>query len=387
MKLLFYIPSQNFKKTYGKVCSLLNNREEIIFNAMAEATADTSFPFTPPPPGSPVNKAQVHQEIEKKLDSFGLRDGPLIAIKLMDEIVRSVKSSGGISGLDERVLRDATSFKTAQNVYIRPNDDFQWFVAWIMKFSHLTIKQKRTITLDLYKKEWGEIVPSYIAEYINSAITLHDRGMVIACSALLSVSVEATLRDVLEHHGYTYMPGSSPVDIFEYCDAEVGVSGNSYQVIFRGSMPKSVTDFHVSTAGASNFPVQIRRVNNRGRMDLNMIVPPGLIDHWSSDRVVQQAHQSVTGLGTAFRIARRNNIILPSELPLDFDEIIAAIRNNVIHLSRSALGRTVPSSSSQLLTLEMFLEDPVKVYDLITTVPEFINGQYNKLRQAGYLHS
>lgn len=74
------------------------------------------------------------------------------------------------------------------------------------------------------------------------------------------------------------------------------------------------------------------------------------------------------------------------DLPTDLDEVIQVVRNNLVHLSGQAL--TTPLTAidpSGGFTLEDFLSDPRKVYDLIIGVPRFINKQYVELRRAGHL--
>jgi hypothetical protein len=208
--------------------------------------------------------------------------------------------------------------------------------------------------------------------------------------ALLSIAIEATLRDVLASKNYSFDRSSSPVDIYGFARADVGVSGNAYTLTFKEPMPLSPTDF-LSTHGGKNVEIEIRRnINsNRSRVDLLVKDPQDLIDYWSTNTIVQAAAtKRVNGLGEALNIARNiERFINPSILLPDFDEVIKVIRNNLVHLSGVALNTHLPMfdyrSPVNAFTLQDFLEDDELVYDFVVNVPRFISGQYNELRRAG----
>ncbi len=135
--------------------------------------------------------------------------------------------------------------------------------------------------------------------------------------------------------------------------------------------------------------IEIRRnINsNRNRVDLLVRDPRDLIDHWSTNAIVQPAIRRVNGLGEALNIARNiERFINPRVLLEDFDEVIKVIRNNLVHLSGAALNTHLPMfdyrSPTNIFTLQNFLEDDELVYDFVTNVPRFISGQYNELRRA-----
>jgi HAMP domain-containing protein len=207
-----------------------------------------------------------------------------------------------------------------------------------------------------------------------------------AAARLLDLGPDVEGRPVAEVLGLT--PGST------YVKADVEVDGNKYTITFKQPTPKSTVDFIVSTGGSTTVEVDIRRTiipRKPGRIDLTMKVPPCLLDHWSSNVIVQPAQQRVNGLGEAFDIARNKETFLqPKDLPLDFDDVIIQVRNNLIHLSGDALNAKIstipdPDNSGDWITLGKFLETAEMVYDFMTTVPAFINQQYIELRRAGFL--
>jgi hypothetical protein len=100
--------------------------------------------------------------------------------------------------------------------------------------------------------------------------------------------------------------------------------------------------------------------------------------------------RSVTGLGAALDIARNTERCLtPAHLPLDFDSVLKAVRNNLIHLSGDALATPLQEFDDQLagggFTLRHFLEREDMLLDFVTTIPRFVNEQYLQLRRDGKL--
>ena len=104
------------------------------------------------------------------------------------------------------------------------------------------------------------------------------------------------------------------------------------------------------------------------------------------DFTVQPANpMSLGGLGEALDVARnKEKIISPSDLPPDMDEILKAVRNNLIHLSNESLETDLTKISTlSVATVREFVANEELVFDLISDVPEFINNQYVKLWKAG----
>jgi hypothetical protein len=214
--------------------------------------------------------------------------------------------------------------------------------------------------------------------------------------ALLSIAAEATLRDVLTSRGYSFVHGASSIDVYAYCDARVtaDVTGGRYVIEFVDAMPRAVSDFTTSFA-TEPVNIQVRRVlkdKSNKRIDLHILAPKPLHEHWSQDTIATPAARTVGGLGEALDIARhREQCVTAEDLAEDFDEVLQAVRNNLVHLSKSALNTALPQydflDSSGNFTLRDFLANEGLVHDFIVTVPRFITEQYVKLRQGGTLYS
>jgi hypothetical protein len=194
--------------------------------------------------------------------------------------------------------------------------------------------------------------------------------MYSAALALISITVEATLRDILATRGYSFVPGASSADQYEWVDLQVDVDSSS-------------SHFIVHTPGTVAIPPS--------RFGFELVIrSPELIDHWSSSTIAQAGQLTLSGLGTALNIARnRENIISPEDLTPDFDAVITAVRNNLIHLSGTALDTHLPDydplSPGRNYTLRDFLKSSEMVFDIVKNVPQFTNQQYLRLRQQGIL--
>lgn len=94
--------------------------------------------------------------------------------------------------------------------------------------------------------------------------------------------------------------------------------------------------------------IQIRRDKNPAREDLLIKAPQFLIDHLAGNRIIQPAQtKSIGGLGEALSIARDiEGVITPSDLPIDVDDVIKAVRNNLIHLSSDLMDVELPKVCS-----------------------------------------
>ena len=102
-------------------------------------------------------------------------------------------------------------------------------------------------------------------------------------------------------------------------------------------------------------------------------------DFWSSNVIAQAGQINISGLGTALKIARdinEANILDVNILPTDIDGVIQQVRNNLIHLSGSALTMDIPAAG---MSLEDFASDPAKVFDTIASICDAIDKLYSKI--------
>lgn len=380
MNLTFYTSGDNLLATYRKVRRILRGQELIIFEEMAKIQDNFSTP------SEPSEYEQKHRLIERIFERPNLYAGRDKAFLLMEGVWKRAQSLAGIPGVRNEELLGALKFETnTPGVTIGLTERSRWRAEWVISLRINGAGHRQMAFLELFDRVLGEIVPTYVVDYVHGGLSIYEQGRKAVALALLSIAVEATLRDVLATRGYSFKKDGSPVDVYKTVGARIGVSADAYTVRFDHQMPKSLTEFGDAADGAE-MDVTIRRTVNRRnqRVDLS-IVAPGLIDFWSDNQVEKHAEKRVSGLGAALRIARRvEGFLTAEELPEDLDEVITTVRNNLIHLSGSALATPLMMfDPSGAITLNDFIEDPEMVYDLVREVPSFINRQYIALREAG----
>ena len=382
MNLLFHIPPQNILETYRNVKKVLLGNDALIFTSMTEVTNSMASKFTPPI--SVTEYEQKHNEIESKFSYTRTLRGLELALRLMSEIIKQVQSVGGVPGLNFNNLLDAIVFRTnIPGVRVILTDERCYAIEWTIGFDYKGVKDEYRVLLELYDEDWDEIVPPYIVQYVHSAITAYLQGMNAVSTALISIAIEATLRDVLISKGYSFDPRANPYDIYDYKDVAVGVAGNCYTLNFNSTMPKSASDFQSSAGGQATTNVKIKREYNAAKSKFELTIKDcdSLIDHLSCDRVIQRAKKRVNSLEEALKIARHvENFLTPDILTEDFDDVIKTVRNKLIHLSGEALDTPILTyDASGNFKLRDFIDNSMMVYDLISNVPIFINKQYKQL--------
>jgi hypothetical protein len=385
----FYLPGDKLVAAFDRLCQLCAGDETIIFDAMAAATSSLRSPFQPP-----AHNAQTAiklQEIRNLLRMPSAIGAANIALRLAEQLHQRVAAVGGLPRLSPDDLLEQLYFDTdIAEVRVQLTPATVWAAEWKISLDRRTSGTSRC---DIAHHTMGAIVPDYVVGYIHSALRCFTEGFYSAALAILSIGVEATLRDALAVRGYSFQHGASSVDVYAYADCEVSVSGGKYSLEFTSPATapvKPVADF---LAQHGNNPVRARirrQVHPRipNRIDLQIQVS-ALVDYWSSALITQPAAQSIGGLGAALHIARDvEQTMTPSDLPLDFDDVLKAVRNGLIHLSGHALTAplpTFPAVQGTPYTLGHFVRDSRMVFDFMTAIPRFISSQYLTLRQAGHL--
>lgn len=386
MKLLFRVSPDDLTAAYGRLKTLFRGHENMIFDAMSAAVASNNLPAFDLPAATSEYE-QKHAEIESRLSKGKVR-GQQTAISLMEEILRHVIEQGGVRGIsNDDVIKCLYLTTSEENILLRLREQNHWAAEWTVKLNYKGVNESRPISVNIHSSTLGEITPLYVVEYINSAMYNYFRGMYATSIALLAIAVEATLRDILVFLNYSYSPRASSVDVYPYTTAKLKVEGTGYLLTFDNPLPRSVADFEVSTGGATEVGISIRRLikplSSGDRTDIYMLVPESVVDHLSVNIPSSPAQRSVSGLGAALRVIRYSeDLVSLVELPLDFEEVLTVVRNNLIHLSGEAMEKPLtmmdPSGDYKL---KDFLDDDEAVFDFITSIPDFINGQYMKLKE------
>lgn len=379
MKLLFNIPPNSIKETYGRVKDVLSGKDDVIFKAMKAVSTAMGSNFSLPL--TPSEYESKHNEIARILSYRNTLKGHETALRLMSEIVNEVNSRGGIPGIDLNSLLSVMTFSTnLPEVKIIITPERHYAVEWSVMFNYGGQSDEDSISLELYNEDWTEIVPTYLVQYVHSAIMSYQHGMNAVAVALISIAVEATLRDVLVSKGYSFNPRANSYDIYDFEEAAISIDGNSYKLDLKNIPPKTPSEFLSSTEGQASVDIRIKREfnNRKNRFDLTVNVPEYLVDHLSGANIVQQAQRRVNSIEEALNIARNvEGFLTPDILPVDVDAVIKVVRNKLIHLSGEALETVLDSyDPSGNFKLKDFIDNSNLVYDLIYNIPYFINKQY-----------
>jgi len=207
---------------------------------------------------------------------------------------------------------------------------------------------------------------------------LYSQGLLKGACALMTIAMEATLRDILATRGYSYVTGTSSDDQYAFANAVVDVNAerDKFTISFAEGNIKSITEYCTAITASQNIRIKRKKYGHDGKFELSIRNCDGLIDYFSSSEVATPGQKTISGLGAALDIARnRERIIEVTLLPQDMDIIFTGIRNNLIHLS----GVGLSAAQIQDQTLVDFVSDRNKVFDLINFVPQFINEKYRQI--------
>jgi hypothetical protein len=382
-----FLNKKNIAESYIGVKTVWGN-SDLIFSSMKKVATKHGFVFDLP--ASSAEYDEKHQEIETQLTKYRkVLDRSGLFLELMEQIHHELISVGKF--LVAERFREVLTIESGKEFKIKLSSEGAWLIEWRVEYSGGYAPDQRKIIVNTYKSDWGQIIPWGTVEYLNSGVFLFKQKSFLTALALMSIALEATLRDVLSTKGYTFSHGASKNDIYDFSDAQLDISGNDYLLTFPNAMPKSSVDLpsELDVMG-KGLPVdiKIRRSINQRKKCIDLIIRPPdiLVDFLSGDRVVQHANlKSIGGLGEALEIARnKEKIIMPKDLPPDMDEILKAVRNNLIHLSNESLETDLTKFKTlSVETVREFVEDEELVIDLISDIPEFINDQYVKLWEDG----
>jgi len=388
MKLLREIRPGTAVVVYEVVRELLRGNEDILFDSMTVATATQTQPFAPP--SDATERDQKLVEIRAKLQTAQLHSNRgKVSLTFMREVARRIREQADRlpTNIVDGVINAIHFEVPGKDATIELTSNLNWQISWTIK--HRVLDDLEKLSLDVFDAQLREIVPDYVIEYANTAILAYGQNMNATSAALLSIALEATLRDVLSNRGYSYVAGALPVDTFKYTEADVSVVGAAYSLTFRDPNLKPPADFQTSSGGLSSVEISLRRylnAKNAGRVDLYVRAPACLIDHWSPSDVVQPANlKNIGGLGQALRIAREvEKFLQPSKLPVELDDVLLSVRNNLIHLSEDTLETqlSLEGEDNRPMTLRQFLGDPWTMSSFVTTVVRFVNDSYVELKTA-----
>jgi len=391
MKYPVHVSGRVLEQKLDAVLDLLGGSQHLLFAAMARLTAGTSSQVIAPT--GPAEFGRKRNEIARIFQSPAMLRGLEIALRLFEEVYLAVDGQGGVLGSRPQDLLELLRIETEQpDETISLSKDMRWIVEWPVRLP--AGGPETRMSCEWFARPWGAVVPPYVVNYLSSAATARRQKRNDAAVALLSIAAEATLRDVLSSRGYSFTHGAVPKDVFAYSSAQVtaDAAAGTYIVKFHDAMPLGVTDFVNSFAGTP-VEIKLKRVpkNASGtRVDLNIVAPNPLYEHWTTSTVETPGALTVGGLGAALDIARNQVACVTAEdLALDFDEVLQAVRNNLVHLSGAALDAPLPRFDflKSGFALRDFLLDDLLVQDFVAAISRFVTVQYVELRRSGTLYT
>lgn len=388
-----HVEGKELVAVLDRLLTSLGNSQQLLFDEMSRLTVAHNRPFVAP--ASQAEFLAKRNQIASIMEAPTMLYGFETAMRLFEATYEAVDRQGGVPGLKPAEFLAQVTLKTdmpEETIFL--SRDLWWNVKWPVR-SHRG-NSGATIGCVWHASNWGAVVPPYVVNYLSTAANAHMLQRNDVAMALLSIAAEATLRDVLSSRGYSFTHGAPSLDVYDYCNAKVSadVAGNRYLLEFSDVMLRTVADFSTSFPAAP-VPIKIRRVikdKANTRIDLQIKAPQPLHEHWSTSKVAAQAVKTVGGLGAALEIARnREGCVTPEDLAEDFDKVLQAVRNNLVHLSGEALNTPLSQfdrlKASGDFTLRDFVTNENLVHDFIVTIPRFVTDQYVKLRQQGTLLS
>lgn len=363
---------------YNKIVQLYNNDQSKLIEAAVSATQNDPIPFVMDP-GRAIS-SQV-QEIKQKVRRSTNHYGRNLLIKWL-EVLNEGLMTRGANGVTQSTFLEKAKHMSQLGCCLHLNDSNQWKLSWSINLSaysdeiHLLIRDKNICEDD--------IIPNYIIQYVIQSIISFNQKNYLTALAIISIALEGTLRDALYQKGYVYSNNDRLNDTYEIIDMEISkdLLSSNFVVSFPATQPQKIfSDFLSEPGKGTSERVRIKRFDRQGEWFLEIKRADYLKDFFSSGTVNIPAtgRAKITGLGTALSIARSTERILDSAvLPLDTDDVIKCVRNNLIHLSGDALSTIMPSYYNE--TLENFLLHENKVYDVLRSICNTIDDLYLKIK-------
>ena len=372
MNLLFTPRNESILYVYDEIVKVFRGKEHYLFDVLCNVVPT----FTMPDNTRDYSNALISFKVNLNLiRTTGLQR----MFKIIEGLI-NIQYDEGDAFILEYLIPKLCFLTDDSATKIVFNERRHFAAEWSVPVSSFGQDEQQVIQLDLVDCGQNEIVPIYIVEYVKGAVLLYSQGLLKGACALMTIAMEATLRDILATRGYSYVSGTSTDDQYEFSHAVVDVNDerDKYTVSITSGNTKSIIDYCVENTNTTSHNIRIKRkkYGRSGNFELNIRDCDELIDYFSSNNIDTPGQRTISGLGAALEIARNvERIIEVSLLPPDMDTIFTGIRNNLIHLS----GAGLIAAQLQDQTLVEFVSNRNKVFDLINFVPQFINVKYKQI--------
>jgi hypothetical protein len=147
-------------------------------------------------------------------------------------------------------LLNLTSVRVANEFEFRLTTDSTWIIEWQLSTdsNESSEKQGNVTIATVYKNTWGPIVLGKLFSICVVEYFYLEKAYATSL-ALMSIAVEATLRDLLRTRGYTFTRNANRQDVYDYTKAKFDVTGNTYTPYFVDTVPQSPANLVISSSG------------------------------------------------------------------------------------------------------------------------------------------
>jgi hypothetical protein len=270
----------------------------------------------------------------------------------------------------------ASSIETGhRGEIIRPASDGKWQVAWTIFGEY----DEQDIVLDWYippNHDKAPLVPPTIIEYITSSIFLLHEGLLLPSAALLFIALESTLWDELE---YRAISRSSEKITYSPVTWELKRKYDKLLLRIEGSDNLATELDRVLGKFPAEFEIEARKSHD----EISKTILSLSVDSQLADCLITTKKESVEvinekGLSEAVQRARKTEIL--RTVPIQLDETIIKLRNNLIHLpAQGNLTSPVPIPDLRgggFRALDDIREEPQFITQVIYIGVELINFIY-----------
>ena len=370
MNTLFAISPEKMKITYDQLKNYLKQDQQIIFNALKMLDKEFEMPEI-----SELSLKNKHEEIKKKFD-FSNFSGTNIFLGLIPQIYKILKESGRYDDdeLDIFLKKTATETKNSSAKLVLTKDCI-WTVEWFLEVRSVFGDEKMNLQISLYDSELNEIVPEYMFELLSSAISAYMQNLFMPSVILLSIALEAILREILLLKGYSAGTGGNSNAEYSFIEAEMLLCTQNSGHLIR--LNSDDIKLPIERWNPQTIPIRIKRkYNKKNHYDIIIRGLDGYEDYITTDTIESLPNKKISGLGGAIKIARdQEKVLTDMDIPKDMDEVFCGVRNNLIHISKESFDKDISGSQP----LKSILTNQAMVCDLLINVARYVNKKWYEI--------
>lgn len=342
----------------------------LLIQSAQTASVHTDRPITYSAAASIDNQIRA---LRHRIGNIGEDEGQNLYVLWVESLCTDL-TNNPIPGVDSETVRSNSIIRMDLTSFFEFESDNTWKAKWTVTSGNNSVEASICLRDTVSPTK---VVPFYVYEYIDQSLSAFNKNRNGVSMALISVALEASVRDALVPHGYTHNSQGPSSNIYEKIDVAIEADGADYKLSFPVQPQSPINQFSIILPpGRNAVTARIKRFEYNGVFKLQIDSNPDLVEFLSSDTITQNAVDKITGLGKALNVARSINVIDPFMFPEDLDRPIQAVRNNLIHLSGAAMNEVVLSRPSGDITLQEFINSDGKVFDALNSIILLIDELY-----------